>query len=72
MKMRKNESYKIAFCEENDLATKFGEYNVVFDTYKQADHAIRMGWKYSITETMNNGYKINSAWLVIEKSVDKK
>ena len=71
MKMRKKENYRIAFCEENDLATKFGEYNVTFNTYEQADHAIRMGWKYRITETVNNGYKINSAWLIIEKVLTK-
>lgn len=61
------ETYKIAFCDENDLATKFGEYKCVFDTYDSADHAIRMGWRKKKEQRVKDGYRINGAWLVIEK-----
>ena len=64
--------YKIAFCDENNLDTKFGEENMKFDTYEQADFAIRMNWNKQKNQKVNDGYAINSAWLVIEKSVDIK
>lgn len=61
------EVYKIALCDENDLSTKFGEYNSTFETYDSADHAIRMGWNKKREQRVKDGYKINDAWLVIEK-----
>ena len=65
--LKKEESYKIAFCDENDLSTKFGEYNCTFKTYDSADHAIRMGWGKKKGQRVKDGYKIHDAWLVIEK-----
>ncbi len=65
------EKYKIAFCDDNDLNTKFGEYNNIFDTYELADHVIRMSWRKRREDKINDGYEIDDAWLVIEKIVDK-
>lgn len=62
------ETYKIAFCDTPDLSTKFGEWNGIFDTYAAADHAIRMGWKKAMQGKTDNAYKIDGAWLVIEKA----
>lgn len=70
-KEKEKEIYKIAFCDENNLATKFGEYNTICETYEQADHIIRMGWQKERKEKINDGYKIKNSWLVIEKVVDK-
>ena len=64
---KKEKGYKIAFCDTCDLNTKFGEWNGIFDTYAAADHAIRIGWEKAIQEKTDNAYKIDSAWLVIEK-----
>ena len=66
-KEEKEEIYKIALCDENDLSTKFGEYNSTFKTYDSADHAIRMVWRKNREDKVKDGYKINDAWLVIEK-----
>lgn len=70
-KEKEKEIYKIAFCDENNLATKFGEYGTICETYEKADHIIRMGWQKESKEKINDGYKIKDAWLVIEKVVDK-
>lgn len=61
------EVYKIAFCDTPDISTKFGEWNGTFNTYLEADHCIRMGWEKAIQTKTDNAYKINGAWLVIEK-----
>lgn len=61
------EIYKIAFCDTPDISTKFGEWNGIFNTYAAADHCIRMGWEKTIQTKINNAYKIDGAWLVIEK-----
>ena len=60
-------TYRIAFCDENNLATKFGEYDCTFETYEEADHTIRMGWRKNRSQKVNDGYKIHSGWLVIEE-----
>ena len=64
---KKGKGYKIAFCDTYDLNTKFGEWNGIFNTYDEADHAIRMGWNKSIKQKKESAYQIDSAWLVIEK-----
>ena len=66
-KHKNTEKYKIAFCDTPDLSTKFGEWNVTFDTYSMADHCIRMGWGRAIKAKTENAYEIDATWLVIEK-----
>jgi hypothetical protein len=63
----KKETYKVVFCDTSDLATKFGEYGT-YETYETADHVIRMAWNKKKEDKINNGYKINDAWVLIEKS----
>ena len=67
-KHKKAESYRIAFCDTPDISTKFGEWNGIFKTYEAADHCVRMGWKKSIQMHVDDAYKIDDAWLVIEKN----
>ncbi len=64
------ETYKVVFCDKNDLNTKFHEY-CVCDTYEQADHIIRMAWNKKIEDKINNGYKVKDSWILIEKVFDK-
>ncbi len=59
--------YKIVFCDDNDLSTKFHEY-ATCESYEQADHIIRMGWKKEKADKIGNGYKIKDAWILIEKN----
>ena len=59
--------FKIVFCDENDLATEFYEYGT-YETYEKADHIIRMAWNKKEKDKINNGYKINGAWILIKKS----
>jgi len=62
------ETYKVVFCDTNDLTTKFGEYGT-YKTYETADHVIRMAWNKKKEDKINNGYKIKKdAWVLIEKS----
>ena len=65
------EFYVIAFCDENDLSTKFGEYNATFDTYFSADHTIRMGWRKEKSQKIKDGYQIRDSWLIIEKKIEE-
>lgn len=58
--------YKIVFCDDNDLSTKFHEY-ATCESYEQADHIIRMTWRKEKAEKVNEGYKIKDAWILIEK-----
>ena len=53
------------FCDEYDYATKFHTYQI-FDSYEMADHCIRMAWGKSIQERRENGYKVDSAWIMIQ------
>ena len=66
-KDKKEETYRIAFCDENDLSTVFGYYDCTFETYESADHTIRMGWRKERKDKVKDGYKIKDAWLIIEK-----
>ena len=63
------EVYKVALCDENDLATKFGEDREIFDTYYSTDFYIRMSWNLRKEAKENDGYWCGraDAWLVIEK-----
>ena len=60
------EEYKVVFCDTNDLATKFGEYGT-YETYKKADHVIRMAWNKRREDKINDGYQVDDAWIIIEK-----
>lgn len=65
--------YKIIFCDENDPNTKFGEWHENFETYEQAEHRIiskACGWGWAIQYSCNGGYKIDDAWLRVEKIID--
>lgn len=60
------EKYKVVFCDENNLNTKFHEYGT-YETYETADHVIRMGWNKKREDKINDGYQVNNAWILIEK-----
>lgn len=66
----KNYYFKIAFCDQPSLKTKFGSYYIKFNTPLQAEEAIesRNGWYYAIQERQNTprAYKIDDGWLMIE------
>ena len=57
--------YKVVFCDENDISTKFGEYNT-YDSYQTADHVIRMNWNKRESARIRDGYEIDSMWILIE------
>ncbi len=62
--------YVIAFCDENDLSTKFGAYPHVFDSYDSAKQMIfskANGWGNAIIERVGDSACINCGWLIIEK-----
>lgn len=61
------ESYTIVFCDTNDVNTAFRTYNT-YNTYETADHVIRMTWNKKREQKINDGYKVNSAWIVIRKN----
>lgn len=56
----------IAFCDTPNLATKFGGYHAIFETYAEADFNIRMNWAHA-KKVVEGCYKINSAYLIIEQ-----
>jgi len=62
---KKKQKFAVIFCDEYDYATKFGTFNV-FDSYEAADHCIRMGWGKSIQGRREHGYKVDSAWIMIQ------
>ncbi len=66
-KNENKEKYKVVFCDENSLDTKFHEYGT-YETYETADHVIRMSWNKKRKDKVNNGYKVNGAWILIEKT----
>ena len=70
-KKDKNKVYfKIAFCEEPDLATKFGESGETFDTYDQAKYRVFSkvaGWGKASQGRIGDMNHIDSGWLIIEK-----
>lgn len=65
-------TYKIAFCNECDIITKFGEESKSYPTYESAKNAIFSkvaGWGNAIQEINGDSAKIDGAWLIIfEKS----
>lgn len=69
-KKTKKVIYKVVFCDDNNIATKFGEYGS-YDSYEMADHVIRMGWNKKIEDKINDGYKVKNSWIIIEKVLDK-
>lgn len=69
-KKPKLEQYVIAFCDENDITTKFGESNEIFDSYEHAKYRIFSkvcGWGRAVQDIKGDNAKIDSAWLIIEK-----
>ena len=67
----KNYYFKIAYCDQPTLKTKFGSYPVKFDSPLNAEETIKSptyGWYYAIQEKQNTprAYKIDDAWLMIE------
>ena len=65
-KNQNREKYKVVFCDENNLNTKFHEYGT-YETYETADHVIRMGWNKRREDKINDGYQVDNAWILIEK-----
>ncbi len=62
------EKYKVVFCSENNLDTKFHEYGI-YETYETADHIIRMIWGKKRKDKINDGYQVDDdAWILIEKT----
>lgn len=71
-KKQKIKKYVIAFCDTNDISTKFGEWQEKFDTYEEAKHRIfskACGWGKAILDTDEDKAKIDSAWLIIEEKI---
>jgi len=67
----KNYYFKIAFCDQPTLKTKFGNYYVKFDSPLEAEEAIKSktnGWRYIIEEKQNTprAYRVKDIWLMIE------
>lgn len=69
-KRKKKYGYTIAFCDTQDINTKFGSWGNVFDTYQYADLVIRTTWPQA-TRVLEGQYKLRDAWLIVEK-VEKK
>jgi len=67
--------YKIAFCDDCDITTKFGEESKNYPTYESAKNAIfskAAGWGNAIQEVVGDSAKIDGAWLIIfKKTLDK-
>ena len=61
------ENYSVIFCDTNNVNTAFGIYGT-YDTYEMADHVIRMAWNKTKDQKVNDGYKVNDAWVVIKKN----
>lgn len=60
--------YKIVFCDQPDIATKFGEYDHNYDTFDEAEWAINSkanGWGKAIQYRKGDFYKIDDCWLTI-------
>lgn len=74
-KKQKLKKYVIAFCDTNDISTKFGEWHEEFDTYENAKYRIFSkvcGWGRAILDIDGDKAEIDSAWLIIEeKTIDK-
>ena len=61
------ESYSVLFCDDNNANTAFGIYGT-YDTYEAADYVIRMTWNKTKDQKVNDGYKVDGAWIVIKKN----
>lgn len=69
-KKKNPERYVIAFCDENDISTKFGQDDEIFTSYESAKNRIFSkvcGWGRAIEETSNDSARISGGWLIIEK-----
>lgn len=65
-KNKKQHGYTIAYCDKQDLQTKFGSWGNVFDTYEHADFVIRMNWPQA-TKVAFGQYKLSDEWLIVEE-----
>ena len=62
------ENYSIVFCDTNSADTAFSGIYGTYDTYETADHVIRMTWNKTRDQKINDGYKVDGAWIVIKKN----
>lgn len=62
------ENYSIVFCDTNNVDTAFSGIWGTYDTYEAADHVIRMTWNKTRDQKVNDGYKVDGAWIVIKKN----
>lgn len=68
-KKKKKETFSIVFCDTNDASTAFHTFNDIYDTYEAADHIIRMLWHKTKDQKINDGYRVDDAWIVIKKNL---
>ena len=61
------ENYGIVFCDTNSVDTAFGALWGTYDTYEAADYFIRKEWNKTKDQKINDGYKVDGAWIVIKK-----
>lgn len=63
--------YRIVFCDEPNLSTRFGQDSEIFDTYKDAEYRIHgsklNGWRNAIISCKENAWQVDGGWLMIEK-----
>ena len=59
--------FMIAFCDTPDLSTKFGNDKSVFETFQEADFAIRMCWSQA-RKVKEGCYKIDGGYLIVEET----
>ena len=71
------ENYKLVFCDEPDIRTKFGEYGAWYSTYESAEWAIKSkanGWGNNLGREENGAFEVLNdfgntvSWIMI---VDK-
>lgn len=64
---KKQYGYTIAYCDTQNLQTKFGSWGNVFDTYEHADFVIRMNWPQAEKVAFGQ-YKLSeNEWFIVEK-----
>ena len=59
--------YRITFCDEPDLSTAFGHDAILFWTREEAEAYLRRAWRNAITEEVNGAYRIDDAYLMVDK-----
>ena len=67
-KKKNRKIYKIAFCDDCNITTKFSEDPKPYPSYESAKNAIFSkvaGWGNAIQETVGDSAKIDGAWLII-------